>query len=44
MSGTMQYYVSGDSLFISNGSEPDFIYFSNIYVDKFFSAGQEWYT
>lgn len=44
MSGTMQYYVSGDSLFISNGSDPDFIYFSNIYVDKFFSAGQEWYT
>lgn len=42
-SGTMQYYVSGDSLFISNGLEPDFIHFSNIYVDKFFAAGQEWY-
>ena len=43
MSGTMQYFISGDSLFISNGSEPGFIYFSNIYFDRFFSAGQTWY-
>lgn len=42
-SGTMEYYISGDSLFKSDGTD-EFIHFSNIYIDKFFSAGQEWYT
>lgn len=45
-SGTMEYFVSGDSIFIPHSTNPNdtsFIHYDNLYIDKFYNAGEIWY-